>query len=88
MNSFGQTALTIAAHFGNKELATLLIEHGADVNKKEKGTGTTALMWACLCPKLMVTIFRNLVKFSDYISKFGQFGYSLILTLFRNIVKF
>ena len=31
------------------------------------------LIWSSLqCPKLLVTIFRSLVKFGDYISKFGQ----------------
>ena len=45
------------------------------------------------CPKLLVTIFRNLVKFGDYISKIGQINfnpvtkYSQILTIFRNLVK-
>ena len=33
---------------------------------------STMLFLQALCPKLFVTIFRNLVKFGDYISKFGQ----------------
>ena len=47
-------------------------------------------IWYTVCPvpETFGDYIRNLVKFSDYISKFGQFGYSLILTLLRNIVKF
>ena len=47
-----------------------------------------------LCPKLLVTIFRNLVKFGGYISKFGQINfnpvtkYSQVLTIFRDFTKF
>ena len=46
------------------------------------------------CPKLLVTIFRNLVKFGGYISKFGQINfkpvtkYSQMLTIFRDLTKF
>ena len=51
-------------------------------------------MIAHLGPKLLVTIFRNLVKFGGYISKFGQINvnpvtkYSQILTIFRDLTKF
>ena len=45
-NADGQTALMLAARAGALDVARLLLEHGADVNRRELWRGQTALMWA------------------------------------------
>ncbi|HEU4617692.1 MAG TPA: ankyrin repeat domain-containing protein, partial [Gammaproteobacteria bacterium] len=45
-NAEGQTALMDVARTGNVQAATLLLEHGATVDAKERWGGQTALMWA------------------------------------------
>ena len=42
----GQTALMVVARSGNTAAAEALIEHGADVNARERWREQTALMWA------------------------------------------
>ncbi|KAJ6440681.1 C6 transcription factor [Purpureocillium lavendulum] len=41
----GSTALTYAAWFGKEEIVRLLLDHGADINLRER-SGRTALHWA------------------------------------------
>src|SRR5262245_25180830 len=45
-NEDGQTALMLAARTGNVAVAKLLVQHGADVNKRESYRDQSALMWA------------------------------------------
>jgi ankyrin repeat protein len=42
----GETVLMTAARAGNVDAVKTLLEHGADVNAREKYKGQTALMWA------------------------------------------
>ena len=51
-----QTPLMIAASEGKKELAKLLVQHGAEVNTKDH-LGDTALMWAANGDHLNVVEF-------------------------------
>src|ERR1700681_4587789 len=44
--SSGESPLMTAARTGNAEMVSALLEHGADVNAKERVRGQTALMWA------------------------------------------
>jgi ankyrin repeat protein len=44
--SSGESPLMAAARTGNAEMVSALLEHGADVNGKERVRGQTALMWA------------------------------------------
>jgi uncharacterized protein len=44
----GQTLLMHASRAGSVEAIRLLVERGADVNARERRTGTTALMWAAI----------------------------------------
>jgi ankyrin repeat protein len=46
--SEGQTLLMHASHTGSVDAILLLVDHGADVNARERRTGTTALMWAAI----------------------------------------
>jgi uncharacterized protein len=46
--SEGQTLLMHVSHAGSVEAIRLLVDHGADVNARERRTGTTALMWAAI----------------------------------------
>ncbi|PWT82864.1 MAG: hypothetical protein C5B57_07965 [Blastocatellia bacterium] len=46
--SEGQTLLMHASHTGSVEAIRLLVDYGADVNARERRTGTTALMWAAI----------------------------------------
>jgi uncharacterized protein len=46
VSSNGESPLMAAARAGNAESVKALLEHGADVNAKEKLRGQTALMWA------------------------------------------
>ncbi len=43
---YGATALTYASDRGNLDIAKLLVEKGADVNKKDTFYGSTAITWA------------------------------------------
>lgn len=45
-NDDGQTALMIVSRTSNVEAASLLLDHGANVNARERWRGQTALMWA------------------------------------------
>lgn len=46
VSSTGESPLMAAAQAGNADSVRSLLEHGADVNAKEKLRGQTALMWA------------------------------------------
>ena len=45
-NEDGQTALMLAARTGNVAVAKLLVQHGADVNRREQVRDQSAVMWA------------------------------------------
>jgi ankyrin repeat protein len=45
-NEDGQTVLMLAARTGNVALATLLVQRGADVNRRERFRNQSAVMWA------------------------------------------
>lgn len=45
-NSYGGTALAFACDKGRAEVVNLLLEHGADVNAKDRFYGATPLTWA------------------------------------------
>src|SRR5262245_66680773 len=45
-NEDGQTALMLAARAGNVAVAELLVQHGADVNRREHFHDQSAVMWA------------------------------------------
>ena len=45
-NEDGQTALMLAARTGNVAVAKLLVQRGADVNKRESFREQSAVMWA------------------------------------------
>ena len=45
-NEDGQTALMLAARTGNVAVAKLLVQHGADVNRRERFRDQSAVMWA------------------------------------------
>lgn len=48
-SSDGWTPLHLAAHFGHRQIAELLLAHGADVHARATNDlGTTPLMWAIM----------------------------------------
>lgn len=48
IDSDGETLLHIASCFGHASLVRLLLEHGADVHRRNYSTGQTALHWSCV----------------------------------------
>ena len=45
-NKKGETSLGVSAKFGRREVAEILLAHGADPNTGDKQFGGTPLIWA------------------------------------------
>jgi len=61
-NNDGKTALIYAAENGSIKIIELLIDSGADINKKDSKYGETAIMWAMRNKKFGKEVVELLIK--------------------------